>query len=186
MRDKTSFQFEWQARGGLRPSPSLPLSLSLILFYLPQLFSRSSGLFLCCVFLSFSVRPLHQQAVHAVSTNTLARPALTPSPMLMMLITSLLIPMMLCAPVRFFFLNVTQHLLHIYDAWPVPPPTTAAILSPSDYRRRRRQCIIYKANLSTKDCREREGEREGKMDEKGSFSADVCGRSGRRYLKYLL
>lgn len=74
-------------------------------------------------------------------------------------------------PRRPRFLNVTQRVFHIYDAASaMAPSATAAILSASDYRRR--QCIIYKANLP-------EGGG-GKMDEKERFSADVCGRSGRR------
>lgn len=67
----------------------------------------------------------------------------------------------------FFFLNVTQHLFHIYDggaAFAMPPSTTAAILSQPRITPATRQCIIYKANLSTKDCGAREREREGDMD----------------------
>lgn len=40
---------------------------------------------------------------------------------------------------------------------PMPPSTTAAILSQPRITPATRQCIIYKANLSTKDCGAREG-----------------------------
>lgn len=55
----------------------------------------------------------------------------------------------------YFFLNVTQHLFHIHGGGgtsPMPPPTTTAILSPPRITPATRQCIIYKANLSRKDC----------------------------------
>lgn len=64
-------------------------------------------------------------------------------------------------PLFFFFLNVTQHLFHIYDggaASPMPPSTTAAILSQPRITPATRRCIIYKANLSRKRLgRGREG-----------------------------